>query len=239
MLSRLPLFALLTEVERGTVQPWTQVRSYPARAVIMKQGENGEGLYLVLAGRVNVVIEDTHGHKVIVDTLEENETFSELALFQRSASLLTFECQRGCEILYVPRKALADVLNNNCAAAMYIARALAHRLESSYRKCASLAHDDVYARVMEILLTRGHERDGTWYVESGAEAISGMVGASREMVTRVMKDLVTRGIVRRHKRKIVVDSRAALEQWATQRRNLPHHRKAARSPDTQNTLEPT
>jgi CRP/FNR family cyclic AMP-dependent transcriptional regulator len=226
-LRALPLFSALSDAERDAIQPWTQLRTYPARSPILRTGDNADGLYLVLAGRVNVVLEDNRGHKVIVDGLAENDTFGELALFDNRPSLQTFEAQRPCEILYVPRRPLLDIMSHNCSAAMFIATALAQRLGSAYRKLGSLAHDDVYARVMEILLSRGHEQDGAWYVDVGAEAMSSMVGASREMVSRVMKDLVTRGLVRRQKRKLVVDNRAALEQWATLRKNTPHDRKAA------------
>ena len=226
-LRALPLFSALSEAERESVQPWTQIRTYPARAIILRTGESADGLYLILAGRVNVALEDQHGRKVIVDGLEENDTFGELALFQATISPQTFETQRASEILFVPRKALSEILNQNCAAAMFIATALAKRLGSAYRKMGSLAHDDVYARVMDILLTRGHDRDGVWHVEVGAEAMSAIVGSSREMVSRVMKDLVARNLVRRERRKLVVDDRGALHSWSEQRRSSAHERKSA------------
>ena len=226
-LRALPLFSLLTDSEREAVQPSAQIRTFAARTAILRSGDVADGLYVILAGRVGVLLEDHHGHRIIVDHLQENETFGELALFQSSTSLLTFECQRACEILYIPRKPLLDALHQNCAAAVFMANTLAQRLQNAYRKLGSIALEDVYARVMDIMLVRGHEQDGAWFVDVGAEAMSAMVGASREMVSRVMKDLVQRGLVRRVKRKLVVDDRDALHAWATERRNTTHERKSA------------
>ena len=226
-LRALPLFSLLSDAERDAVQPWTQIRTYAARTPILHQGDTTEGVYLVLAGRVNVVLEDGPGHRVIVDVLGENQLFNECALVRTSAAAQTFEAQRSCEILYAPRKPLIDCVMRNPEAAMFLACALAERLDHAYRKLGSFAHEDVYARVMEILLTRGRDEGSAWHVEVGAEAMSSLVGASREMVSRVVKDLVKRGLVRRQKRKLVVDNRAALREWASNRRSSSQEKRQA------------
>ena len=95
-----------------------------------------------------------------------------------------------------------------------IMQALGGRLLKTRRKIGSLALDSVYARVVDVLLERGHEEYGEWQIDVGAELIARLVGASREMVSRVIADLMTRGLVRRVKRQIIVPNRSALESYA-------------------------
>lgn len=216
-----PLFSVLSESERNALQPWLQLRAYPARSPIPRSGETLDGVGIVTEGRVNVLLEDDHGREIIVEVLGPNEIVGVLGLFDRYAALQTFSCHRPCEMLYVPRRPLLECLEHNRAAAMFMARTLARRLETAYLKIGSLAHDDVYTRVVDLMLTRGAMQNGAWYVEVGSELISSVVGSSREMVSRVLKDLGRRGLVRRERRKIVVVDRERLRDWRARRRGRP------------------
>jgi CRP-like cAMP-binding protein len=215
----LPLFSLLGDSDLAAVQPQTVLRNYGPGSEILKSGETADGIYLLLSGTVDVLLQDTRGHKVIVDTLRADETFNEPAIFKETASKLTFVAAKTSQVLFVPREALAQALDHNCKLSAFVAAALARRLEHSYEKLGVLGLDDVYTRVLDVILTRGNERDGAWHVDVGAGTIAEMVGASREMVSRVTKDLVKRNLIRREKRKIVVDDRGALQERAAQRRS--------------------
>jgi len=93
---------------------------------------------------------------------------------------------------------------------MLLLRTVTRRLADAHQKIGNLALVNVYGRVARVLLEEGHEANGEWHVEPGAEQIAAMVGASREMVSRVVKDMINRGIVRRYKRKLIVMDRQLL-----------------------------
>ena len=93
---------------------------------------------------------------------------------------------------------------------MLMLRSVVARLREADRKIESLALMDVYGRVARLLMEHAREIDGRWIVEPGSEQISRMVGASREMVSRVLKDLREKGLIVRDKRKIVVLDRASM-----------------------------
>jgi CRP/FNR family transcriptional regulator, cyclic AMP receptor protein len=93
---------------------------------------------------------------------------------------------------------------------MLVLRTVTRRLAEAHQKIGNLALVNVYGRVARVLLEEGHEANGEWLVEPGAEQIAAMVGASREMVSRVVKDMINRGLVRRHKRKLIVIDRPLL-----------------------------
>lgn len=213
-----PLFSLLTDDERRCIEPAMQVRTCPPRTPILQSGDLADGIYLLLSGTVCVSLDDGQGHTLLLEQLSSGELFGETCLLQNAPSLTTFEAQQRCELIFVPRKALLDCLETNAPAAIFLARTLGERLEKAQRRIASFAFDDVYTRVARILLTQGRDEAGAWYVEPGAERIASMVGASREMISRVMKDLVGRGLVRRQKRKLIVPDRARLEEWQSVRR---------------------
>ena len=83
---------------------------------------------------------------------------------------------------------------------------------------ADLALMNVYGRVARVLLENGREANGDWLVETRSEQIAGMVGASREMVSRVIKKMIAKGEVRRYKRKLIVLDRTALALASTSHR---------------------
>jgi CRP-like cAMP-binding protein len=125
-------------------------------------------------------------------------------------------------VLFVPRRTLIECAEQNPGAAMAMLRVVIDRLDQAHRKMATLALTDVYGRVANVLLESSCESEGEWHVQAGSEQIAAMVGASREMVSRVVKDMIRRGAVRRHKRKLIVVDRGSVFRG----------RSRARRPDT-------
>ena len=87
---------------------------------------------------------------------------------------------------------------------MLIVRSVEAQLRKAQRKIASLGLVDVYGRVARLFVESARQVDGQWLVDTGAEEIALTVAASREMVSRVVKDMRKQGLVRKHKRKTVI-----------------------------------
>jgi CRP-like cAMP-binding protein len=104
------------------------------------------------------------------------------------------------------------MLQRNPAAAMFMMRVLADRLAAAERQIATFALVDVYGRVARLLLEYARSRDGEWVVELRSTVIAAMVGASREMVSRVLREMIEHGLLRRSKRKLIVLDHASLGQ---------------------------
>jgi CRP/FNR family cyclic AMP-dependent transcriptional regulator len=86
------------------------------------------------------------------------------------------------------------------------------RLREADRKIASLALMDVNGRVARLLIELAKDVNGVWVVDTGSEEIARMVGASREMVSRVLKEMREEGLISRDKRKIIVLDRSSVDQ---------------------------
>jgi CRP/FNR family cyclic AMP-dependent transcriptional regulator len=210
MLKSLPLFSTLSDGEFAKLLPVIQRRTYLARSLILRSGEHAEGLYFILSGRVRVLIDSGESREFIVDVLGPNAFFGEIGLLDEGPCPVSVESQEPCEVLFIPRKRLLECLQHNAAAAMLMFRSALARLREAHRKIEGLALMTVHGRVARLLVESGHEADGEWHVDLGTEQIAAMVGASREMVSRVLKEMTENGTLRRDKRKLVVLDRAAV-----------------------------
>jgi CRP/FNR family cyclic AMP-dependent transcriptional regulator len=216
-----PLFATATEEQLAGMVPQMQHRSYRARTCIVRAGEIADGLHVILSGQVKLLVDDGDGHQAILAVLGANDFFGEVGLIDDGPRFADVYSQQDCEILYIPREVLFGWLETDCRAAVSLLRTVTARLAEAQRKIVNLALVDVYGRVARLLLDTGLDMNGEWLVQAGSEQIASMVGASREMVSRVVKDMITRGVVRRHKRKLIVLDRASLMQRTTRPKDTP------------------
>jgi CRP/FNR family cyclic AMP-dependent transcriptional regulator len=211
ILKRLPPFSWFSESQLAWALPTVEHRRYPARTVIQRYGDAGDGLYIVLSGRVCVLHQDAHGHELIAASVGPNDYVGELGLLEEEVCAASIRCDTACELLYIPRKVVLECLEDNNRAAVCMLKKTLRRLCDTHRKLATLALTKVYDRVAAVLLEHSRDADGERRVDIGSEQISARVAASREMVSRVIKDMIGRGMVRRERRKLVIIDAAALE----------------------------
>ena len=134
---------------------------------------------------------------MIRSILGPGEFFGEMGLIDdepRSASVITIE---PCELLSIQKRDFKRCLAENFEMTMGVMRGLVKRLREADRKIGSLALLDVYGRVARLLLDMAENVNGEKIVTKRLpkQDIAKMIGASREMVSRVMKDLQTGGYI--------------------------------------------
>lgn len=212
VLKNVPLFSSFSDQQLACLLPAVQHRRFPRGSYVIRAGEETDALYIILAGRAKVLIPDDDGNEVILSMIGPNEFFGEMGLLDdqpRSASVETLE---ACEMLRISRSAFLSCLKDNFETAMLIIRNLVKRLREADRKIESLALIDVYGRVARLLIEMAQPVDGQWIIEKAPpkQEIARMIGASREMVSRVVKDLHDKGVIRAEKRKIFVLDRHSM-----------------------------
>lgn len=212
ILKTVPIFSLFSDHELAALFPAVQHRSYPRHAFMLRAGERSDALYIILSGRAKVVIDDGEGREVTLSTIGASEFFGEMSLIDDKPRSASVEALEACEVLYISKAAFMACLKDNFDAAMLILRSVVGRLREADRKIASLALMDVHGRVARLLMDLAREIDGVWVVDTGSEEMARMVGASREMVSRVLKDMRDGQLIRRDKRKIIVLDRASMDQ---------------------------
>ena len=212
VLKNVPLFSSFSDQQLASLIPAVQHRRFPRGAYVIRAGEETDALYIILAGRAKVLIPDDDGNEVILSMIGPNEFFGEMGLLDDSPRSASVETLEACEMLRISRSGFLNCLKDNFDAAMLIIRNLVKRLREADRKIESLALIDVYGRVARLLIEMAQPQDGQWIIEKAPpkQEIARMIGASREMVSRVVKDLHDRGVIRAEKRKIYVLDRQSM-----------------------------
>jgi CRP/FNR family transcriptional regulator, cyclic AMP receptor protein len=198
LIRRVPLFALLTANQAESVAEAVSKRRFKRGEIIVEQGEKSNTLFIILTGRVRVVTSDKRGREVILATLQPGDYIGEMSLIDNEAHSATVRAEVQTDMLALGRAEFARCLPENSSMAYAIMKGLVQRLRQADRKIESLALMDVYGRVARALLEfAAPDREGLMTIKEriSRQDIAKMVGASREMVSRVMKDLEDRGFI--------------------------------------------
>ena len=206
LLRNVPLFSVLPESQLALLTGVVGRKSFPRGAAIISAGDMTDSMYVVISGRLKVMMSDDEGREVILAILGPNEFFGEMGLLDdspRSASVVTIE---PCELLYLSKRDFKKCLEDNFDLALTMMRGLVKRLREADKKIGSLALMDVYGRVARLLLEMADDVDGQKIVTKklAKQDIAKMIGASREMVSRVMKDLQRSGYIEARGNTIVI-----------------------------------
>lgn len=211
LLRNVPLFATLQEQQLDLLTSLVSRKNFPRGATIMLAGGITDSLYIVISGRLKVMISDDEGREVILAILGPGEYFGEMGLIDdstRSASVVTLE---ACELLSLSKRDFKKCLLENSEMTSMVMRGLVKRLREADRKIGSLALMDVYGRVARLLLEMSETINGERVITKklSKQDIAKMIGASREMVSRVMKDLRTGGFMEVKEGKLVLRDKIA------------------------------
>ncbi len=198
LIRRVPLFALLTASQAEGVADAVTKRRFKRAEVIVEQGEKSNTLFIILTGRARVVTADKRGREVILATLQPGDYIGEMSLIDNEPHSATVRAEVQTDMLTLGRAEFARCLPENSSMSYAIMKGLVQRLRQADRKIESLALMDVYGRVARSLLEFAlPDREGLLTIREriSRQDIAKMVGASREMVSRVMKDLEERGFI--------------------------------------------
>ena len=198
LIRRVPLFSMLTESQAISVADAVVKRRFKRGEVIVEQGKKSNALFILLNGRARVVTADSRGREVILATLQPGDHIGEMSLIDNEPHSATVRAEVQTDVLMLGRIEFARCLPENSSMAYAVMRGLVQRLRHAHRKIESLALMDVYGRVARALLEFATETgDGEMLIREkiSRQDIAKMVGASREMVSRVMKDLEERGFI--------------------------------------------
>ncbi len=181
--------ALLAEISRHG-----STHAYPARAVLINEGDDGDSLYVILAGRVKVYSTSAEGRDVVLAELGPGEYFGELSIDggPRSVSVMT---QEPCTCCVVAGTQLRQFMAAHPDFALHLALKLCRMVRRLTEQVKSLALHDVYGRIVQLLSElsepAGEERVVPRRLTQ--RDIAERIGSSREMVNRVLKELTAGG----------------------------------------------
>jgi len=187
------------------IAPHGATRAFPARAILINEGDTTDSLYIVLSGRVKVYASSDDGREVVLTEYGPGEYFGELAIDgeKRSASVKAIE---ACTCRVVQASEMRQFMADYPDFAWHLTRKLGHMVRRLTEQVRSLALQDVYGRMVRVLVEMsdavGDER--VLRHKLTQQDLADRVGASREMVNRVMKELQAGGYIGQRDGRMVI-----------------------------------
>jgi len=176
-------------------------RKYPAKSTIIYAGDESDALYYILKGSVTVMIEDDDGREMIMAYLNEGDFFGEMGLFENDPSRSAWvKAKSECEVAEVSYGKFKQLAREDADILFTVSAQIAGRLRATTRKVGDLAFLDVTGRVAGTLLDLCKQPDAMTHpdgmqIKVTRQEIGRIVGCSREMVGRVLKNLEEQGLV--------------------------------------------
>jgi len=182
------------------------VRSYSKGAIIVNEGDEGTSLFAILSGSVKTFLSDENGREVVLSTQGTGEYFGDLALFDdepRSASVMALE---PCKVMIITKAQLREAIAEDPEIGFSLLHGLAKRVRILTENVRTMALLDVFGRLVRTLYMLAEEKDGMLVIDQRLtqQDLANRIGASREMVSRIMHDLTEGGYLSIKSKRITI-----------------------------------
>lgn len=206
LLRKIPLFSCLDDPELNVLIGAAHLKTYPKNSVLFNEGDSTDSLYIIHGGKVKASIIDDQGKEVILTIFGPGDYFGEIALIdgkERSATIMTRE---AVKVLIISRRNFRKVLASNPNLSLGLLKGLVGRLRESNKLIESLAFMDVYGRIARLFMNLARPDGEKSVIDDKLthKDISSMIGSSREMVSRIMKELIDGGYISVRKKRITI-----------------------------------
>ncbi len=195
MLEKVSLFSSISGSSLAQLESSSTLRAYPKNTLLFMEGDSSGQLFIIRSGSVCVYTDDGDGRQLVLNYMGPGEYFGELSLIDskpRSASVITVE---ECEMMCISRDSFHTFLRQHPECSETLLAELVQRIRDLTSQVKDMALLDVYGRVAHTLSRLCNDSADGRSVKLTHQDIANMVGASREMVSRVMKELVIGGYI--------------------------------------------
>jgi CRP/FNR family cyclic AMP-dependent transcriptional regulator len=206
MLREIPLFSRLDDKALGDLEKAAIKRAYPKNTILISKGDKSDQLFVVLKGKLKVAITDASGKEIIVSFLGSGDYFGEMAMIDGDSRSATIVTTQASEVLTISRYDFHRTLMSSPELMFELLKVLARKVRIATDKLESLAFEDVYGRLVKLLIQLARPHDEVWIVEDSLthQEIANMIGSSREMVTRILTALTSGGYISVDKKRITI-----------------------------------
>ena len=213
MLKKISLFACLDDDTLENLQNTAIRRRYPKNTVLFSKGDFSDSMYVVVKGKVKAVIYNEEGREMLLSFFGPGEYFGEISMLDgqpRSASMVT---KTPCQLLIIGGKEVKRVLFSNPEMVSRLLIQTLGKLRDATDRIENITFLNVYGRIVNLFLQQARPKDKeiTLHEKLTHQEIANIVGSSREMVSRVMKELVQGGYITVNRKNIIIKRKLPLE----------------------------
>ncbi len=194
ILKKNDLFKDLDDAHLEAIAGLTKTRKVAKNTYVINEGDDDSAMYIIKEGTVNVMVANDEGKEMILTTLKPGDQFGELSLLDaepRSANVISNE---KCEFLIIHKAPFYKLLEENSVIAISIIKYLCNKVRLITYLAQGLALMDVYGRLVKLLLDlseTNEEGEQLVTIPLTHKDIALRVGSSREMISRILKELET------------------------------------------------
>lgn len=210
IISNARIFGALTGKDIMTLAKMGERRQWRKGSQIISQGDEGNALYLIISGKVNVVLYGEDGKEVVLSIMKEGDVFGEMALFDGEPRSASVEAIEDAECFIIHGDDLLKYIKGHPSIALNFLAHLSKRLREADKKIGGLALLDVCGRIAHTLLgiantdSNMQERGVVTIERLTHEDIAAMIGSSREVVSRALKKMSGEGYIKIEKKRFVL-----------------------------------
>ena len=189
-------------------------KSYKAKKIIINEGDVSSSLYYIIEGSVSVLAESETGEEIILAQLNQGDFFGEAGLFEfdnsdqgkRTARVIA---RSNCTIAEISYAQFKQIVSEDPAVMFLLTSQIFHRLKKTSMKVRDLIFLDVKGRIAHCLLELSDQPDAMTHpdgmqIKTTRQDLAKMVGCSREMAGRVLKELEDEDLISAYGKTIVV-----------------------------------
>jgi len=206
LFNTIPLFKNIPEDQLQALISLCEVKQYPKNKMVVTIGDQSYSLYIILKGQLKAYLDDENGKRIELSAMGPGDFFGELSLLSdhpRSANVRTLT---QCELATISKPDFDQFLMDNPTVTSPIIESLINRIYHLTDKLSSLAFQDVYGRVVQVLNDHIVENNGVPMTRPiKQQEIANVIGSSREMVSKILKDLRTGGYISIVKKAIIIN----------------------------------
>lgn len=205
MLENVPLFSGLPKEALAEIEQHGSVKSCKKNVIVINQDDETYSLYVILKGSVKVFVSGEDGREAVLNHQEAGDYFGDLALIDKQPRVASVMTTEPSKFMIISRENFLKCLSKNPEIAINLIKPMTSRIRMLAKNVSSLALLDVYGRVARTLLDQSEEQGDVLVTEKlTQQEIADMVGASRAMVSRILKDLKEGGYISIEKKRITI-----------------------------------
>jgi CRP/FNR family cyclic AMP-dependent transcriptional regulator len=217
LLKNIPYFSELTIEEMINIVASSQKQKYARGSIVLHKGDVGDETYLIMKGKVKVIITHTDGKEIILNILKSGDFFGEMAVFDHMPRSATIVAEEDCEFLIISQENIKDLIKRNPQIAFKLLSDMSRRVREADEQIGSLANLDAKGRVAQTLLKLSKEAD--MITDEGYQVfprpptknIAAMSGTSHETVSLLLNELTQKRIIGLTKEYIIIYDRFETE----------------------------
>jgi CRP/FNR family transcriptional regulator len=214
MLKNIPLFAGLGEADLAALQAIARIRECPRGELLFSDGEQADGFFVVLDGKVKVYKLSSEGKERILHIVHPGGTFAEAAIFGNGLYPACAEALAPCKLLFLPKDGFLALLAGNSRIAINMIAGLSKFLRQFAQQIEELTFKDVPSRLARYLLDLARGRQTTVELPVSKSQLASNLGTVSETLSRTLRKLSDDDLIRVSGKRVEILDVERLEELA-------------------------